>query len=89
MHFDGKITSYQAKPQSLSGDQQVLSNRLTIAIEVKYTNAKEPDNNFEKRFSRYEDYDANQSLDAVKAGLQDDIVEQLVQDIFNESVVNW
>lgn len=89
LHFEGKITDYVSKPMELSGDQRAINNRLTIQVEVKFTNSIEPENNFEKSFSRYADYDSNLNLEAVQAELHEEIIEQLVQDIFNASVVNW
>lgn len=89
LHFQGKITDYNSQPQALSGDQRAMTNRLTIAVQVAYTNAIDPDKNFDKSFSRYEDYDSDKNLNDVKAELHEEIIDQLVQDIFNQAVVNW
>jgi hypothetical protein len=42
-----------------------------------------------KSFAAFQDYDSNNSLDAVEAQLVDEIVEILVEDIFNATVANW
>lgn len=89
LDFQGRITDYRAEPQALSGDQQATSNRLTITVQVTFTNALEPDKSYEKSFSRYEDYNTDQNLNDVKAGLHEKIIKQLVQDAFNQAVVNW
>ena len=44
---------------------------------------------FERSFAAFQDYDSNNSLDAVESGLCEDIVEILVEDIFNATVANW
>ncbi len=91
LHFEGDITGYATKPMAIQNDDVAAVNRLTITIRVKYVNSKDPDSkfDFEKSFSRYEDYDSQNDLSAVEGDLTEKIIEQLVQDIFNESVVNW
>lgn len=89
LHFQGKITGYKSESQALSGDQQAITNRLTVTVQASFNNAIQPDNSYEKSFSRYADYDSNQNLSDVKAELHEDIIDQLVQDIFNAAVVNW
>jgi hypothetical protein len=37
----------------------------------------------------YEDYSSDRGLDAVEGELIPLIIEKLVEDIFNRSVVNW
>ena len=65
-------------------------NRLTITVKVSFTNRKYPEDNFEdKNFSGYADYDSTLSLDAVEAGLTTEIVDKLVEDIFNATVAQW
>jgi hypothetical protein len=44
---------------------------------------------FETKFTQYMDYPSEQDLNAVKDRLITDIVDMLVDDIFNKSVVNW
>ena len=45
--------------------------------------------NFEKSFSAYADYDSTNSLDAVESSLCEEIVDKLVEDMFNASVAQW
>ena len=47
------------------------------------------DDNFEKRFSFYYDYDANQLPSTVLTAALDVIYERITQDIFNESLAKW
>jgi hypothetical protein len=64
-------------------------NRLTITVKVKFTNIYEPQFDYNKSFSSFVEYDANQLLQDVQDSLITDIVELLVQDIFNAAVANW
>ena len=91
LNFEGEIIDYSTKPMAIQGNDVAALNRLTITLRVKYVNSKDPDSkyDFDKTFSRYEDYDSNYDLTQVENELAEKIIEQLVQDIFNESVVNW
>ncbi len=85
----GAITGYAVKPVSIQSTEVAASNRLTISVKVTYQNSIEEDKNFEKSFSRFADFDANQSLSTVEDALITEINEQLVQDIFNRTLGDW
>lgn len=89
LYFEGTITDYNTKPTAIKSGDIASKNRLTITVKVKFVNNKDKSANFDTSFSRYEDYDSTESLDAVEAQLVESIVESLVDDIFTKSVVNW
>ena len=81
--------SYQVSAAAVTANEVAALNRLTVTVKVKYVNEKHPEENLEKSFAAYEDYDSTNSLDAVEAQLCDTIVEKLIEDIFNATVANW
>ena len=83
------VTGYEVKATAVTADEQAAQNRLTVSVKVNFTNNKYPEDNVDKSFSAYEDFDATQSLDAVEATLCETIVEKLVEDIFNATVAQW
>lgn len=83
------VESYDVKAAAITADEVAAMNRLTITCKVSFTNVKHPEDNLEQSFAQYEDYDSNNSLDAVEATLCDAIVEKLVEDIFNATVAQW
>lgn len=89
LHFEGSITGYDVRPQAIGADDRAAQNRLTITIRVTFVNEYQPENDFEQNFSRFYDYDSQQSLAAIEPTAIDVIVEALVEDIFNRAVVNW
>jgi hypothetical protein len=52
-------------------------------------NSLEPDLSFDKTFSKFADFDANQDLFSIEESLWSLINEQLTQEIYNASVGNW
>lgn len=89
LYFEGSITSYGTQPVAIKSGDVASQNRLTISVKVKFINNKDKNANFETSFSRYEDYDSQNSLIDVEAELVKAIVESLVDDIFTKAVVNW
>ncbi len=89
LNFEGEISQYSTRPAAIRGDETASLTRLTIGIRVVFTNEKDPSKSFESNFSHYEDFDASQSLDQVEAELVPQILEKIIEDIFNRAVVNW
>jgi len=90
LHFSGEIVDYRITPMSATAQQTAAQNRLTVSVNVNFVNALEEKDNFEKRFSFYYDYGANQQLTgSVLETALDEIIERITQDIFNASVAKW
>jgi hypothetical protein len=87
--FEGAITGYTVAPLAIQADETAAQNRLTITVNVKYTNLKDEKQNFESAFSRYADFSSSQNLTSVEDQLIREINSQLVDDIFNKAVINW
>jgi hypothetical protein len=89
LSFEGEITDYKTQPLTVSGDEQAATNRFSITVKVRYVNSFNTDNSYEQSFTRYQDYDSGFNLSDVEAGLTEEIVKMLVEDIFNRAFVNW
>jgi len=89
MDIEGSITGYSVQPEAIQANQTAALNRLTITVNVKFTNKIDEKQNFEQSFARYEDYPSSQNLSAVQDGLIQDINTALIDDIYNKTVVNW
>lgn len=87
--FEGEITDYRTTPVAITAGQTAALNRLTVTINVRFSNRFDEDKDFETRFSRYEDYPSDQDLNAVQESLTATIIEALVEDVFNKALVNW
>lgn len=89
LEVGGEITGYDIRSMGVTADEVASKTRLTITVKIKYLNRKHPEEDFEKSFSGFQDYDSNLTLDQVEAQLVEDIVEIIVEDIFNATVANW
>lgn len=89
LEVSGYIASYDVTPTAVNSEEVAAQNRLTITVKITFKNNKHPEEDFEKSFAAFQDFDSTISLDAVEAQLVDEIVEILVEDIFNATVANW
>ncbi|MDD3721999.1 MAG: LptE family protein [Lutibacter sp.] len=90
LQFEGEITGYKINPMSATAQQTAAQSRLTVTVNVRFFNNKFEDDNFERSFSHYSDYDGNEQLTgAVLDTALDEIIERITQDIFNASVAKW
>jgi len=87
--YEGEITEYRVSPMTATSNLQASQNRLTVGINVMFTNLKKEDDNFERRFTFYYDYPAEVQLLNVKSEAHDIIFERITQDIFNASLAKW
>ena len=88
--YEGEIVEYRISPMTATADQRAAQNRLTIAVNVRFSNRNKEDDNFEKRFSFFYDFDANQQLVGSQLTTALDVIfERITQDIFNESLAKW
>lgn len=89
--FEGRITGYSIAPAAVeAGTDRAALNRLSITVNVKYTNNKKPEDNFEQPFTRFKDFSsAGGSIPAQEEALIRDINQMLTEDIFNRAFANW
>lgn len=90
LEITGAITGYDVAASAITANEMAAQNRLTVSVSVNFTNRKYPEDNFEKKsFSAYADYDSSNSLDAVESSLCAEIIEKIIEDIFNATVAQW
>jgi len=89
LQFEGQITGYEVRPMSIQKGDLAAQNRLTITVKLKYTNNKDPEQNFEQSFSAFEDFDSTSSLSNIEDSLVPEIIKKLTEDIFNATIANW
>ena len=89
LEFSGQMTEYDVKPMNIQQGDLAALNRLTISVKVKFVNNKDHEQDWEKTFTEYEDFESTQSLSNVEDGLVTEIIKKLTDDIFNASLANW
>ncbi len=92
LNVEGEITGFSTQPVAIQGGNNPTAqqNRLTITVNVRFTNKFDEKQNYETSFSRYLDYDSKMTMSEVESStIITQINDALVEDIFNKAVVNW
>ncbi len=85
----GNIISYILTPIAATGDSRAAQTRLSISVEVDFTNSKDDTKSFRQTFSFYQDFEQSQTLAQVENTLIETIFTQISLDIFNKTVADW
>lgn len=88
LQFEGYIAEYNVSPIAISADV-ASQNRMTITVNVKYTNKFESSKNFEQNFTRFQDISSDKNISSIEPELVQEIYRQLTEDIFNRAFNNW
>jgi len=62
---------------------------LSITVNVRFTNNANHNEDFERQFTSSKSYETTLSLNSVQEQLVRQMVEDLVDQIFNATVANW
>ena len=87
--FEGEITGYNVQSQQVRADGMASRDRLTVTVKVRFNNELDPDKNYDKSFSRFQEYPGGESLSSHEAQLVEEILAELMEDIFNEAFATW
>lgn len=87
--LEGEVTGYDFTPMAVKEDALASQTRLTITVRVRYMNNTNPDEDFEQSFSAYREFDSNLMLQQVESSLCAEIIEEIVDQVYNATVANW
>ena len=88
--LSGEITNYDAYNKGVGADGYSTMAELRMTVRVTFTNNSNPQENFEaKQFSASREYDATQQLASVQDELVNQMIKDIVDQIFNATVANW
>lgn len=84
----GEITGYDQFNKAVSADGYSSQVQLKLTVNIRFRNSK-MNQQWEKQFSATTQYDARQSLATVQEGLVDEMIDDIVDQIFNATVADW
>ena len=87
--YEGEIVEYSVTPMTSTANLTAAQNRLTVTVNLRYTNINNEEDDFENRFSFFYDFPAEQQLYDIKGAAHDEIFERLTQNIFNATLAKW
>ena len=89
-HYDisGYVSQYYTSTVGITSNN-ASGNRLTVGFHLVFKNTLDEKKNFEADLTRTFDFPATQSLSQAESALNNDIVRNLVDEIFNKIFSNW
>ena len=90
LQLSGEMTHYDAYKKGVGADGYSTMAELRMTVRVTFVNKVNPQENFEtKQFSASREYDATQQLASVQDELVNQMIKDIVDQIFNATVANW
>lgn len=88
LSVDGAITGYTLVPVSIGADALASENRLTLTVKLYFVNNVTGEES-ENTFSANRTFPSTSTLNDVQDALIEEMVEEIVDQIFNATVANW
>jgi len=89
LHLEGEIVGYQLTPLAISADSYASQTKLTLTIKVRFTNYKNPEEDFEKSYTAFQTFDSGLLLTNVQDALIKQMIIDIVDNIYNDTVAKW
>jgi hypothetical protein len=64
-------------------------NRLSMSVNLRYSNTNNEEDDFEQRFSFFYDFPAEAQLYDIQNQAHEVIFERITQDIYNTTLAKW
>ncbi len=87
--IEGEITQYQQRNKAVTSEGHSAQTELSMTVNVRFTNNINHAEDFERQFTATSSYETTQSLNSVQEELVTQMVDELVDQIFNAAVANW
>ena len=89
LNIEGEIVGYQLTPMSISADSYASETKLTLTINVRFSNSKNPEEDFEKKYSAFQTFNSSRMLTDVQDELMQTMVSEIADNIYNDTVAKW
>ncbi len=87
--YEGEIVQYLVVPTNATSANTAAQNRMTIAVNVRFYDIKNPKEDLEQRFSFFFDFPAAQSEISIREQAIAVIYERITQDVLNATLAKW
>ena len=89
LELSGEIIGYDVTPMGVASDNYAAETKVTLRIQVHFTNNIHPEESFDRTYSAYQTFDSSQTLNAVQETLCQTMIKELVENIYNDTVAKW
>lgn len=87
--LEGEIVGFDQFNKGVSNSGYSNQVQLKMTVNVRFTNNKKHEEDFEQKFTAQTTYDATQQLITVQEELVTEMCKDITEQIFNATVANW
>ena len=89
LELEGEIVGYDIAQGAIGADSYASESKLTIRVNVHFTNNIYPEDSFDKTYSASQTFDASRLLTDVQDELCAIIIQEIAENIYNDTVAKW
>ena len=89
IEFKGTVVDYRISSEAPAPGEFTALNRLTIIVAVEYINNFDEEKGWKKNFSHFVNFDSSEDITSIQDDLVDEILTQILEDIFNKAFTDW
>ena len=89
LELEGEIVGYDITQGAIGADSYASESKLTIRVNVHFTNNINPEDSFDKTYSASQTFDASRLLTDVQDELCAIIIQEIAENIYNDTVAKW
>jgi len=89
MEIEGEIVGYELTPLAVQEDAFASETKLTMTVRMRFRNNKTDAPQIEERISANRTFSSNTVFDSVQDQLMGELIEEIVDQIFNATMANW
>jgi len=87
--FSPTINRYTVNAVAPQEGDLVAFNRLDVSISISYENTKDEEDNYNKAFTAFQDFNASDNLQDLEEGLIEIIFDDITERVFNDTFSDW
>lgn len=89
LSIEGEIVGYDLSAEAVQENAFAAKTRLTLRINVRFTNKVNEEESFEREFTSFGTFDSSQMFVDVQDQLCQELTKDIINQIFNATVENW
>ncbi len=89
LNIEGEITGYKITPMAIAADSYSAETKLTLTVQVRFTNNIAPEESYDKSYSANQIFDSNIMLTDIQDELCKIMIQEIAENIYNDTVARW
>ena len=89
LELEGEIVGYDITQGAIAANSYATESKLTIRVQVHFTNNIYPEESFDKTYTAYQTFDASRLLSDVQDELCTVMITEIAENIYNDTVAKW